>query len=518
MTQEASPNILSRTEAYRQRSTRRRDAARTVKNVRERLASHTGTKPAFDHEILCEYARNRLSSWPTMVLMLTALAVAASFWVDRFFIAAWLVLSMTMLGVSVLAGRRFLRVPNEMVRLTYWRRQFLTFEVLNGLAFVGLFFLPNAVSTDTRIFAFGVLLLAVAINAMVASNVPKAVLLSTVPVALGGAFQLMGERDFVGYAMAGFLLLAEGFFAFLAFRLCASALAMLEFRVEKDALIAELEQAKAVSDDSRRRAEEANLAKSKFLATMSHELRTPLNAILGFSEIMMGEVFGPVGNAHYKEYANDIHSSGQHLLNLINEILDLSRIEAGRYQLNEEAIMLSLVVEECHHLMKLKAKTKQITIVEQVEPDLPKLWADERAVRQIVLNLMSNAVKFTQIGGEIRIRIGWTAGGGQSVSVKDNGPGIPENEIPLVLQAFGQGSLAIQTAEQGTGLGLPICQALVQMHGGTMDLRSVLREGTEVTVTFPPTRVMEVMPAIQGDQPKKMRRAMMAMDEQRRAS
>lgn len=180
--------------------------------------------------------------------------------------------------------------------------------------------------------------------------------------------------------------------------------------------------------------------------------------------------------------------------------------------------MLSLVVEECHHLMKLKAKTKQITIVEQVEPDLPKLWADERAVRQIVLNLMSNAVKFTQIGGEIRIRIGWTAGGGQYVSVKDNGPGIPENEIPLVLQAFGQGSLAIQTAEQGTGLGLPICQALVQMHGGTMDLRSVLREGTEVTVTFPPTRVMEVMPAIQGDQPKKMRRAMMAMDEQRRAS
>ena len=230
---------------------------------------------------------------------------------------------------------------------------------------------------------------------------------------------------------------------------------------------------------------------------MSHELRTPLNAILGFSEIMMNEVFGPVGNEHYKGYAADIHTSGQHLLKLINEILDLSRIEAGRYQINEEAVTLSFLAEECHHLLKLKAKSKNLTITEQFEPDLPKIWADERAVRQIILNLLSNAVKFTQPGGEILIRLGWTAGGGQYVSVRDNGPGIPESEIPIVLQAFGQGSLAIQTAEQGTGLGLPICVALMQMHDGTLDLQSKLREGTEVTIIFPPSRVMEVMPPIE---------------------
>jgi two-component system cell cycle sensor histidine kinase PleC len=251
--------------------------------------------------------------------------------------------------------------------------------------------------------------------------------------------------------------------------------------------------------DSRRRAEEANLAKSRFLATMSHELRTPLNAILGFSEIMMGEVFGPLGNPHYKEYAGDIHGSGRHLLDLINEILDLSRIEAGRYTLNEEAVSLVQVVEDAHHLVKLKAKTKSITVHEQFEPNLPKIWADERAVRQVVLNLLSNAVKFTQSGGEIRIRVGWTQSGGQYVSVRDNGPGIPEEEIPIVLSAFGQGSIAIKTAEQGTGLGLPIVQALMAMHGGRLDLASKLREGTEATVTFPATRVMEALPPIPED-------------------
>ena len=323
---------------------------------------------------------------------------------------------------------------------------------------------------------------------------------------MGGALKLAMGRGFVDYSMASFLVLAEIFFVLLAYRLYQSTLTMMEFRVEKDALIAELEQAKVISDDSRRRAEEANLSKSRFLATMSHELRTPLNAILGFSEIMMNEVFGPVGNEHYKGYASDIHTSGQHLLKLINEILDLSRIEAGRYQINEEAVTLSFLAEECHHLLKLKAKSKNQTIIEQFEPDLPKIWADERAVRQIILNLLSNAVKFTQPGGEIHIRLGWTAGGGQYVSVRDNGPGIPENEIPTVLEAFGQGSLAIQTAEQGTGLGLPICVALMQMHGGTLDLQSKLREGTEVTITFPPSRVMEVMPPIEEGSPSRTKR------------
>jgi two-component system cell cycle sensor histidine kinase PleC len=246
-----------------------------------------------------------------------------------------------------------------------------------------------------------------------------------------------------------------------------------------------------MSEEARRRAEEANLAKSRFLASMSHELRTPLNAILGFSEVMGNEVLGPMNNASYREYANDIHVSGQHLLQLINEILDLSRIEAGRYQLNEEPISLVSVAEDCAHLMALKARGKDIRIVEEFEADMPRLFADERAVRQIALNLMSNAVKFTSTGGEVRMRVGWTAGGGQYLSIRDNGPGIPEDEIPVVLSAFGQGAIAIKSAEQGTGLGLPIVQGLVAMHDGSFEIRSKMREGTEVLVTFPAWRVLD---------------------------
>ncbi|WP_053239539.1 ATP-binding protein [Pleomorphomonas koreensis] len=497
----------ARLEQNRQRSLRRRDVTRAVRDVRERLSSDTGTRPAFDYEILLEYARNRLSSWLSVGLLIVALGGTAAYWMTSEYVAVWFGAVFLAHALIGLIARRFGQMPAPSVNLRYWRRQFLIAEALFGLTFSALFFLPGALFGGSGTFAFGALLTGIAVLAMVASNLPRAVVLSTLPIAIGGALKLAMGRGFVDYSMAGFLVLAEIFFVLLAYRLYEATLTMMEFRVEKDALIAELEQAKAISDDSRRRAEEANLAKSKFLATMSHELRTPLNAILGFSEIMMNEVFGPVGNQHYKGYAADIHTSGQHLLKLINEILDLSRIEAGRYQINEEAVTLSFLAEECHHLLKLKAKTKNLTILEHFEADLPKIWADERAVRQIILNLLSNAVKFTQPGGEIHIRLGWTAGGGQYVSVRDNGPGIPENEIPTVLEAFGQGSLAIQTAEQGTGLGLPICVALMQMHGGTLDLQSKLREGTEVTITFPPSRVMEVMPPIEEGTTGRTRRA-----------
>jgi two-component system cell cycle sensor histidine kinase PleC len=226
---------------------------------------------------------------------------------------------------------------------------------------------------------------------------------------------------------------------------------------------------------------------------MSHELRTPLNAILGFSEVMKTEVFGEHAVPAYKEYSADIHNSGVHLLGLINEILDLSRIEAGRYELNEESVSLVGIVEDCHHLLKLRASNRGITLHEVFESELPRLWADERAIRQICLNLLSNAIKFTPQGGEIWLKVGWTASGGQYMSVKDTGSGIAEEEIPIVLASFGQGSNSIKSAEQGAGLGLPIAKSLVDLHGGTFTLKSILRIGTEVVVTFPPERVVAAM-------------------------
>jgi two-component system cell cycle sensor histidine kinase PleC len=229
---------------------------------------------------------------------------------------------------------------------------------------------------------------------------------------------------------------------------------------------------------------------------MSHELRTPLNAILGFSEVMKSEIFGEHANAAYKEYSGDIHGSGQHLLDLINEILDLSRIEAGKYELNEEALSLPSVVEDCQHMLALRAKAKGQSIRALAEPQLPRVWADERAIRQAVLNVLSNAIKFTPQGGEITIKVGWTATGGQYVSVADTGPGIPENEIPIVMQSFGRGSLAIKTAEQGSGLGLPIVKGLIDLHGGGFHLKSRPRAGTEVTITLPAERVMDTLAAL----------------------
>jgi len=226
---------------------------------------------------------------------------------------------------------------------------------------------------------------------------------------------------------------------------------------------------------------------------MSHELRTPLNAILGFSEVMKSEIFGAHAVPVYKEYSADIHNSGVHLLNLINEILDLSRIEAGRYELNEEAVSLVHVVADCHHLLKLRASSRGITIHEVFEQGMPRLWGDERAIRQIVLNLLSNSIKFTPQGGEIWLKVGWTASGGQYLSVKDTGSGIAEDEIPVVLASFGQGSNSIKSAEQGAGLGLPIAKSLIDMHGGTFTLKSKLRIGTEVIITFPPERVMSAL-------------------------
>jgi two-component system cell cycle sensor histidine kinase PleC len=349
------------------------------------------------------------------------------------------------------------------------------------------------VDESSGTFMLFVMLLVVAVSSMLASSLPMAVFAATFPVTAAIALDFTLQGTLRDYILAIMAVTAQGYFAVLAYRLYSTTLATLEARAEKDLLIGELEQAKAISDEARQRAEAANISKSRFLAQMSHELRTPLNAILGFSEVMKTEVFGEHSVPAYKEYSADIHNSGVHLLGLINEILDLSRIEAGRYELNEESIALIGIVEDCHHLLKLRATNRGITIHEVFEADLPRLWADERAVRQICLNLLSNAIKFTPQGGEIWLKAGWTASGGQYMSVKDTGPGIPEEEIPIVLASFGQGSNSIKSAEQGAGLGLPIAKSLVDLHGGTFVLKSKLRIGTEVVVTFPPERVVAAM-------------------------
>src|SRR5690606_23411827 len=276
-------------------------------------------------------------------------------------------------------ARRIDRTDVADIKPAETRRDFLIAHFLSGLGWA--YFASLGCGTcevdQFPVIKAVILLLSMAATAIMASSL-RGALLSTfaVPVAV---YALAGAQVWapVEAIMLGLLIVALPFFAYVAGHLNRSSVMLLSFRSEKDALIAELETAKAMSDEARRRAEDANLAKSRFLASMSHELRTPLNAILGFSEVMGNEVLGPMHNETYRDYAKDIHDSGQHLLDLINEILDLSRIEAGRYQLHEEPLTVRHVVEECCHLMTLRARGKNITIVEEFEEGLPRLFGDE---------------------------------------------------------------------------------------------------------------------------------------------
>jgi two-component system cell cycle sensor histidine kinase PleC len=490
-TNTADKFIVDRTKTHRNS-----DVSRAVRKTRDRLSQRSGN-PAFDRELLKLHARAILtgaSALPLLVLLVAAAGMFTGMAGDTLIWALATIASYVLL--ALLAHRVDQADPGESDPAVT-RRGFLALHFLTGLgwAYLAAMECGQCELEQFPVIKAVVLLLAMAATAIIASSLRGALMATfIVPVAVYGAFAARYWMP-VEAAMVGLLAVSLPFFTYVAGHLNRSARMLLSFRREKDALIGELETAKSMSDEARRRAEEANLAKSRFLASMSHELRTPLNAILGFSEVMSKEVLGPLHNPTYKEYATDIHTSGQHLLDLINEILDLSRIEAGRYQLDEEPVSLTAIVEECCHLMELKARNKDLRIIQQFEFMLPRLFADQRAIRQITLNLLSNAVKFTPAGGEIRVKVGWTVGGGQYLAVADNGPGIPPDEIPVVLSAFGQGSIAIKSAEQGTGLGLPIVQGLVAMHGGDFQLTSKLREGTEAVAAFPPGRVMEEMPA-----------------------
>jgi len=472
---------------------KRRLAAQYVRDARDRLTSSSGTRPAFDYELLRQYAQNRLSASLVILLLVATIGFLSSLWTGAMAAGAWTASVLVIHAVIVTKCRQFLAQPMAEASAQAWRLRFIMLDLFYGLAWMFILIHPVGIDESSSTFMLFVMLLVVAVSSMLASSLPMAVVAATFPVTAAIALNFALHGNLRNYILATMALTAQGYFALLAYRLYSTTLATLEARAEKDALIGELEQAKAISDEARRRAEAANIAKSRFLAQMSHEFRTPLNAILGFSEVMKTEVFGAHAVPAYKEYSADIHNSGVHLLGLINEILDLSRIEAGRYELNEESVSLVGIVEDCHHLLKLRATNRGITLHEMFENDLPRLWADERALRQVCLNLLSNAIKFTPQGGDIWLKAGWTASGGQFMSVKDTGAGIPEEEIPIVLASFGQGSNSIKSAEQGAGLGLPIAKSLVDMHGGTFSLKSKLRIGTEVIVTFPPERVVAAM-------------------------
>jgi len=233
---------------------------------------------------------------------------------------------------------------------------------------------------------------------------------------------------------------------------------------------------------------EANAAISDFLARMSHDLRTPLNAILGFSEVVRDQMYGPVGSAKYAEYAGHIYESGRHLLTLIDGILDVSRIEAGRLELTPALVDIASVIADAMRLVQRQVEQKALRLAAVVEARLPCVVADRRAVMQMLVNLLSNAVKYTPAGGRVEIAAGVVAGE-LCVTVADTGIGIAPEEMETVLQPFGQGRQPNGSRQEGCGLGLSIVKSLIEMHGGCLEVESRPSAGTAATVRFPRNRL-----------------------------
>ena len=258
--------------------------------------------------------------------------------------------------------------------------------------------------------------------------------------------------------------------------------------LQKERLLAD-QQAQRLADladkyaREKTRAEAANRSKSEFLANMSHELRTPLNAIIGFSEVMLAQMFGPMGSDKYAEYSRDIHRSGQFLLDVINDILDMSKIEAGRMALECETLQVDAALDEVMRLISPRAFEGGVSI----ERDVPQgftLWADRRAFKQVLINLLSNAVKFTPEGGRITVSA-MAANGYMAIAIRDTGIGIPARDIEKLGRPFEQVENQFTKTRGGSGLGLAISKSFVELHGGTLSIRSTVGQGTEVTVTFP---------------------------------
>ena len=280
-----------------------------------------------------------------------------------------------------------------------------------------------------------------------------------------------------------------GFLALISQHNRKRATAAILLAQERDTLMAELVMAKLESDRGREQAEAANRAKSQFLANMSHELRTPLNAILGFSEIISSRIFEKDAERTV-EYAGLIHSSGKHLLALINDILDLAKIEAGRWQLQEKELSLHAVATDALQQLTWRAQNDHIILENAINPGLEPVYADERSIKQILLNLLSNAVKFTPEDGTVRVFARRHADGSMLVGVSDTGIGIAAEDQAKVFDSFGQGKHDVAIADKGTGLGLTIVKGLAEAHGGSVSLESEVGIGTTVTLRLPAARVM----------------------------
>jgi signal transduction histidine kinase len=444
------------------------------------LAYEAGFPVAYNHGLTF------LSALIAMTLCGVGFAIALSGW--RPAIGG----AVTGAAISIMhyVGMAAVRAPADVL----WDWSYVAASVAIGIAMMAAA-MDYTIRKDTpRAYAIGAVLFTLAICAMHFTGMSAVTLRYDPLVAVPNV--VMAPRTLaVAVAASAVLIVALGLIG-------AMVDSHLESRSTREsarlrAHIVELEATKGALEETSTRlslalhdAAAANHAKSAFLAAMSHELRTPLNAIIGFSEVMATEAFGPMGLSRYRDYSNDIHTSGTHLLALINDVLDLSRIDAGDARLEETEIDLAALAAECLRVVDGQAEKNGLTLATSFAPGLPLVRGDARRLKQVLINLLANATKFTPTGGRITVRAARTADG-ICLAVEDTGIGIAPADIPRALERFGQVDSSLARKYEGVGLGLPLAKQLMELHGGSLRLTSKLHVGTIVTVTLPAARIVE---------------------------
>ncbi len=442
-------------------------------------------------DLLELFLNNQLKLGPILPMVAVMLSATAAMWNGFGTVASWLFGVIGSNLIQLLLCRLYFKSERSKSEQRDWIGMMAASEFMQGVFWlIPLFMFWPQGNAALGMFLVTAIMAVVALRFLIVSTFLPVLIAGTGVMTLGAALRCIMEMDTLFFSLGAVLITLEVLFLFVARQLQETSRDMLVFKNQKDVLINELSRARDLADEERLKAQKANESKSAFLANMSHELRTPLNAILGFSEILHGEMFGPLQNGTYKNYAGDINSSGQYLLALINDILDISRIEAGRRDIQEEPVDLGDPLDQAKHLSTMHANQKDITLVMNVELGLPRVLCDERAVQQVAINLTTNAVKFTPRGGRVELGAKRLSNGTVQLYVKDNGPGIPPEEKNLALTAFSRGKLAKIKAIDGAGLGLSIVNGIMQLHGGTVEIESKLGSGTTVICTFPAKRVL----------------------------
>ena len=434
--------------------------------------------------IACEQWKILLRNLPSALLAnaAAALVMGAALWATGLGKAAilWTLGALGVLGVRYAIWRVYRR-PAVAGRRTYTARRMVIVGNALGGGWWGIG-LPVAIPLDDSalvtfmgVFASGL----IAGSMASAAAVPVAFLAFAICLAGPIALVFAAKATVTGVALGAAILVFTGIMIWVALNMARQTREILEMRGARKALIRDLA-------DARDRAEASDLAKSRFLATMSHELRTPLNIILGFAQSIEQRLLGPLGDDRYAEYAGTIRESGEHLLALINDVLDLSRIGAGQYRIEPERVPVGEIVDEVRRGMGDESTRQKVTVFTTVEPDVPDVWADRRALRQILLNLLSNAIKFTPMGGNVQMSATRDAAGAAvRLVVADTGVGIPSDQRHKVLQPFVQADSDSRRRYQGTGLGLALSKELTELQNGQLHLESQEGEGTTVTVDLP---------------------------------